>query len=42
MASVPTGTIYSIATAFATAKTVTGISNATRCGGLSCLDRHRP
>lgn len=29
MASVPTGTIYSIATAFATAKTVTGISNAT-------------
>jgi len=28
MASVPTGTIFSIATAFATAKTVTGISNA--------------
>jgi hypothetical protein len=28
MASVPTGTIFAIATAFATAKTVTGISNA--------------
>lgn len=28
MASVPTGTIFSIATAFAAAKTVTGISNA--------------
>lgn len=28
MASVPTGTIFSIATAFPTAKTVTGISNA--------------
>ena len=28
MASVPTGTIYSVATAFSSAKTVTGISNA--------------
>lgn len=29
MANVPTGTIFSVATAFATAKTVTGVSNAT-------------
>lgn len=35
MASVPTGTIYSIATVFATAKTVSAISNATEAS-VSC------
>lgn len=35
MASVPTGTIYSIATAFAAAKTVSAISNATEAS-VSC------
>lgn len=35
MASVPTGTIFSVATAFATEKTVTGITNATEAS-VSC------
>lgn len=35
MASVPTGTIYSVATAFATAKTVSAISNAAEAS-VSC------
>ena len=35
MASVPTGTIYSVATAFATAKTVSAVSNAVEAS-VSC------